>query len=251
MFVSSISAAGNWTALPGARMKVPEVELEDWKVARLGYGQSKLVSERLLAEACRQSDGSIDTAICRVGQVAGPILHGCGRDGLDETSTWQRGMWPQQEWVPSLIASSKALGKLPTILGPLNDVDWIPVDIVASIMVELLTAARRSDPKPKAQFFHVVNPAVKTWTELVPTILKRLGPVQSVSLEDWVDELQRSMDEETIDITSNPAARLLPFFENLQDRAVRFPKAKAALLDTKRTVKCSHTLSSLSKVDAE
>lgn len=119
-----ISAVRNWNSLPGARKGVPEVEVEDFKTARLGYGQSKLVAERILVDTARLS--RVTTSLCRVGGVAGPIWHG------------EHGEWRRQEWVLSLIASSKILWLLPRHLGPLDEVDWIPVDYLVSIMVELL-----------------------------------------------------------------------------------------------------------------
>ncbi|KAH7009835.1 hypothetical protein EDB80DRAFT_713952 [Ilyonectria destructans] len=80
----------------------------------MGYGQSKFVSERLLDTAARETD--IPCIICRVGQIAGP--------------TTAAGMWLKQEWLPSLIASSKYLGKLPESLGHIDTVNWIPVDLL-------------------------------------------------------------------------------------------------------------------------
>ena len=71
-FVSSISVVGRWGTLAGASSKVPEEILGDWRTAKMGYGQSKLLSERLLAEGAKTH--GIKTTICRVGQVAGPVL---------------------------------------------------------------------------------------------------------------------------------------------------------------------------------
>ncbi|KAH9983958.1 hypothetical protein F4779DRAFT_612381, partial [Xylariaceae sp. FL0662B] len=91
-FISSIGAVS------GQAGEVPEQVYDTWCTPEQnGYGESKFVSERLLHTAAREAD--IPTVICRVGQVAGP--------------TKEAGMWPKQEWLPSLIASSKYLGKLP------------------------------------------------------------------------------------------------------------------------------------------
>lgn len=43
----------------------------------------------------------------------------------------------------------------------------------------------------------------------------------------------------------------MPFFENLQDKAIRFPNANAAILDTERTARGGKTLTRLSKVAPE
>lgn len=131
VFVSSISAAGNWGALPGARASVPESLLDDWKVARLGYGQAKLVAERIIDEATRVS--GLEGVVVRVGQVAGPVERGL------------EGAWPRQEWLPSLVRSSAALGALPAGLGPLDRVDWVPVDTLAKIVGELVGDGSTAD----------------------------------------------------------------------------------------------------------
>ena len=91
----------------------------------MGYAQSKHIAERVLGHASRIA--GIPATICRVGQVAGPVnIQGEG------------GCWNKQEWLPSLIASSKHLGKLPESLGPNDVIDWIPVDVLSKVLVELM-----------------------------------------------------------------------------------------------------------------
>ena len=52
----------------------------------MGYGESKYVSE-LLLEAGAEKAG-VAAIICRVGQLAGPVVKG--------------GIWNKQEWLPSV-----------------------------------------------------------------------------------------------------------------------------------------------------
>ena len=52
----------------------------------MGYGESKYVAERLLELAAEEF--GVSAAICRVGQLAGPVEKG--------------GMWSKQEWLPSV-----------------------------------------------------------------------------------------------------------------------------------------------------
>lgn len=54
----------------------------------MGYGESKYVAERLLEIAA--GEFGVSAAICRVGQLAGPVKKG--------------GMWSKQEWLPSVSA---------------------------------------------------------------------------------------------------------------------------------------------------
>jgi thioester reductase-like protein len=122
-FISSITAVGK---LLDRHQILPEAVSTDlnWDSPdELGYGQSKFIAERLPHDAARES--GIKTAICRVGQVAGPTI--------------EVGMWPQKEWLPSLVESSRVMGKLPDSLGKMGVVDWITVDVLGKSMVELVS----------------------------------------------------------------------------------------------------------------
>ncbi len=52
----------------------------------MGYGESKYIGE-LLLEAGAEKLG-VPAIVCRVGQLAGPVLKG--------------GVWSKQEWLPSV-----------------------------------------------------------------------------------------------------------------------------------------------------
>lgn len=107
-FISSVSAIGAYSPENGP--SVPEVIFHDPSVSlRQGYGESKHVSERICFAA---SKCGIPTSIHRVGQIGGP--------------TTPKGMWNKQEWLPSLIATSKTLKNIPTSLGSMA-VRWVPV----------------------------------------------------------------------------------------------------------------------------
>jgi thioester reductase-like protein len=240
LFISSVSAAGNWNAVPGARHKVPEEEIDDWKVARLGYGRSKLVSERLIAEAVRAK--KISAAICRVGQVCGPVDHGV------------KGSWPRQEWLPSLITSSISMGVIPESLGPMDDVDWIPVDRLAEALTELVFC--RQD-NASISYYHLVNPHPIRWSTLLPAVLARVqhssdgSSAQSiglVSFTEWVNILQELSTRQDADIGNIPAIKLNGFFHDLQQKAIHVPRARAALLEVKKTVKVSKSMATMQAV---
>ena len=240
-FISSISVASDWGAVAGARAQVPEMILEDWRLASMGYGQSKLVSERLLAEASKIS--GIRTSVCRVGQVAGPVLRGT------------KGAWNKREWLPSLIASSKYLRKVPKDLGPMEVIDWIPVDWLGKIIVELLPAqwmaslgSEVREERAKTAVYHIVNPSHATWASLLPTATRHFpNDVLRVTFLDWVSALQQSASKGE-SLSENPAVKLLPFFERLQDKALRFPRARAATLDMQQTARHSESLMRLEPV---
>lgn len=119
-FISTISTVMEWPV--NHTRKMPEAVIDDWSLPQpIGYAESKHVSERLLEEASHVSGVPVD--ICRVGQVAGP--------------TSQMGRWSMREWFPSLVASSAFMGVIPENLGPMEMVDWVPVDLLANVILDL------------------------------------------------------------------------------------------------------------------
>lgn len=251
-FLSTISAMMNSNNLSHDN-RIPEAESDDWNDPEdNGYAESKYVAERLLATACRQT--GIQTTICRIGQIAGPI-HG-------------HGIWPRREWLPSLIASSKYLGMLPSSLGPLNTVDWIPVDAAAQIIVELLPnqlvspnsqpgGSANRDPmkgedETEPMVYHVINPCTRTWPDLLPTVRSNLGITESplVSLTSWIDALHRSLHTSTDASEVNPAVKLIPFFEKLHMQ-LRTAKNKPLIFHTEETARRSVTMARLGPVTNE
>lgn len=105
-FISSVGTI----LKPGTTIPVEAPFEEPESVMLQGYAESKFVSERICALA--SSFSGVPTTIHRVGQIAGP--------------TTEHGLWNKQEWLPSLLATSKTLGMVPTELGNMS-VDWIPV----------------------------------------------------------------------------------------------------------------------------
>ena len=93
LFTSSISTLGHWLVKhPGE--KVPERAFHDFSIPMpMGYGESKYVAERLLELAAKKH--GVSAAICRIGQLAGPVRRG--------------GMWSKQEWLPSVSTGPQAL----------------------------------------------------------------------------------------------------------------------------------------------
>jgi hypothetical protein len=158
-----------------------------------------------------------------------------------------------------------SLGALPATLGPTEVVDWVPVDLAAKIIVELsmvAIAGGTSTPLPKRgdkaapAFFHVVNPHQSDWKSLTPTILQHMPEeTRTVPFIEWVDLLKQSEKAgqgfQGVDEGENPAAKLIDFFDNLQDRAKRFPKARTALLETVKMQRASPTMAELEPVGSE
>ncbi|QRV95029.1 L-aminoadipate-semialdehyde dehydrogenase [Ceratobasidium sp. AG-Ba] len=112
IFTSSISVAG--VGKIGGGLPEGYISL-DQSTKRIGYGESKLVAEKMLESA---RSAGLETCIVRFGQLTG-----------DKSS----GSWSSTDWVPSVIASSLSVGCLPDALGI---VSWIPLDIAATTAID-------------------------------------------------------------------------------------------------------------------
>ena len=216
LFLSSISTVQNWKPSDDSNdttAKVPEQIFRDWAVSQpLGYAEAKHVSEIILQEASAIS--GLDVTICRVGQIAGPVLRG------------QKGMWQKQEWLPSLIFSSCAMKKIPQSLGALNEIDWIPVDILGEIIAEIMVGSTtRTEMTGQCRITQIVNRQSIPWDRLLPAILEAL-PMnrrpEVVPFAEWVEALQ--VEEQTSltseDVVNIPALKLVNFFTSTQQYQV-------------------------------
>ena len=222
LYVSSVSAV---SSLPSAT--VPEEIIQDSLAsAEMGYGESKYVAERILGYAARKLSLRID--IARVGQIAGPIL--------------SAGEWNMNEWFPSLVRSSLYLGTIPTSLGPSQDrVDWIPIDVLAQIMMELIGLSGEAPEGPSnmrrsrghISVFNLLNLHPVEWKSLLPKVVATLSstsvrnggnPVETDNLNHWLRTSREKMEEQMGAVQSddkdvelllklNPAFKLLTFYE--------------------------------------
>ncbi|KAJ6102213.1 hypothetical protein N7486_004640 [Penicillium sp. IBT 16267x] len=224
-FVSSISTVGTWS--PAMGPSVPEVPMEDCAVALAqGYGESKHVVERICLEASRRS--RVATTIYRVGQIAGP--------------TSPSGQWNPHEWLPTIIATSKALGKVPNRLGAIA-VDWIPVDTLASIMTELVNTRHANRSLDLCSVFHLTNPSTVPWSSLIPAIQEKYSGVEPIDLAEWVGELEKIEKPTAVDVAQKPGLKLLDFYKSLLSENSLVTK-----LEVKRTQEASATMRTLGPI---
>ncbi|KAA1469655.1 acetyl-CoA synthetase-like protein [Dentipellis sp. KUC8613] len=186
-FTSSIASAGALTGTP-----VPEEPIEDPAVClSQGYARSKFVCERILALAAAKTP--VRTLAFRLGQISGDSVHG---------------IWNATDNVPVLVRGCQELGAIPTDWLPF--VSWVPVDTVASTVVDVCLDRARG-----AGTFHVANPKPTPWKELVPVLERALvtkggKPFEKIDMRAWIDRLTAS--EESAE--ANPAIKLIAFFEN-------------------------------------
>ncbi|KAF7929570.1 hypothetical protein EAE99_004474 [Botrytis elliptica] len=261
-FISSISTVGNWD-LNGSNTpsssgyftpsqsetepmlmqpRVPEILYEDWSLPQgLGYGQSKFVAERLITTACKIAN--IPASIYRVGQIA----------GLKSRS----GKWNEQERFPLILKSSTYLKVLPSSLGPLEAVDWIPVDILGKVVYELVTSSNHDILETDSTIesfsgspgvYHLVNPKRTTYSDVILPRLQSILDLPTIPFEEWVQRLcDSAANMQDIDINDNPAVKIRGFYEGLVEKQ---KKGRSQVwLDTEKAVEGSATLKSMDPID--
>jgi thioester reductase-like protein len=203
-FVSSISSAGSCSTA------VPEHILHDYSVpSPMGYGHSKYVSERILDTVA--SKFQVPMHVFRVGQVAGPVLRG------------NKGEWNRQEWFPSLVKSSGGLGVVPSTIGGMDGVDWIPVDILGRIITELISAPKPSASKfaKGARVFNLVNPTPAKFADLIPAIKayfleKYAKDIDNTAFKEWLELLKSKDASDPKVLEELPALKIVDFFESIK-----------------------------------
>ncbi|GIZ41761.1 hypothetical protein CKM354_000505600 [Cercospora kikuchii] len=231
-FISSVGAVSSLRQPQGADGRprpVPEEPIGDWSAASTegGYGQSKLVAERILATAAK--DAGIPCAICRVGQIAGPSPG--------------EGDWQRNEWLPTLVVSSRNMGCLPTSLGSFNNVDWVPIDLAAKIVLDFVGHAGKKllESPNQPQIYHAVNPRPTPWQSLLPAVQSSLAVEKTVPFEEWIDKLTRLGDQ---DINRYPAVKLANFYRSLL-------AAEDVRLDTLESRRASWALNEMKPVTGD
>ena len=167
LFLSSISAVLN----SKVTTLVEESITSDFGAAAAnGYGEAKLVSERLLDHAA--SKLSIPVTIVRICQLTGSV---------DKSAKWK-----SSEWLPSMIVSSKHLRTLPESLsvaskGDDHTIDWVPVDLIPPILLELAFAQFASHGNSESavpaspRVFHVSSHHTSSWSPLLPAIASTIA----------------------------------------------------------------------------
>jgi hypothetical protein len=140
---------------------------------------------------------------------------------------------------------------LPSSLGSQDSVTWIPVDILASIIVELVSndcsPSQAADAKPWTKYYHLENPHVGKWSSFVPAIQQHFSKekLQVVSLGEWVDKLEASGKAPGADASQNPALKLMDMFQGLKQAH------ESVNMDTTKTRERSKVMQSLPAVNED
>ena len=245
-FISSISSVLNHHTSPPSPVG-EEIILDTKCPSPMGYGESKYIAERLLSHAATEM--SLSVRIARVGQIAGPVK--------------SSGQWNKWEWLPSLVLSSLHIGAVPESLGSGQDqLDWVPIDLLAEILVELTLNPPIEKEVSDTEIFHPLHPHPVTWTSLLPIILETLRQtgggkaMETVPFASWLRRVRADVESTSggpanhTDIEArlklNPAVKLLEFYEALLEGG-----EKRAELDTSKAKAASGKLRDLEALRPE
>ncbi|EIW83469.1 acetyl-CoA synthetase-like protein [Coniophora puteana RWD-64-598 SS2] len=204
VFVSSVAAVQGWSPERGP---VPEAVVDEADVALgSGYGESKYIGEKIVAES------GLEGTCVRVGQIAG----GPG------------GIWPTTEWVPIVVKSSVVFGAMPELPG---DVSWIPVNAVASALVHIcLKLCSPHDDTYIPPVLNLVHPHPAAFLELVEAmrdavaakkrLLSKDDDLPLVSYDEWLSRLE-DLEKGQVHwaggkkLSEVPALKIIDFLRNL------------------------------------
>ncbi|KAF5322455.1 hypothetical protein D9619_001794 [Psilocybe cf. subviscida] len=188
MFTSSVAQGLSWDRSKGAYPE--EIPTEAVYSTGSGYGESKYVAERILAQS------GIKGTSFRVGQITGGKPNGA---------------WAISDWVPILVKSSIVLGILPLQAGVTS---WVPMDAVASTILDVALGPN----SPKA--INLVHPRPVQFDSLVEDINNTLvsqgiveQKLRAAPIQEWfslLEPLAEGASDE--DIKQVPAIKLLEFF---------------------------------------
>ncbi|EME44394.1 hypothetical protein DOTSEDRAFT_88564 [Dothistroma septosporum NZE10] len=214
-FCSSVSAT---VRTPGG--VVPEALPESFLYAqRMGYAQSKHVTEHLCDRATRST--GIKARVLRVGQVMGDTQHG---------------VWNSTEAIPLILQTAKTVGALPALDERLS---WLPVDVVAQSFIDIGTSDTGKT------FFNLVNHGTFHWTHDLLPLLRNVGvEFEEANQREWIRRLRASNPDAVV----NPPIKLVDFFAGKYDSE---EKQGSLTYDTTAARECSEALREVKIIDRE
>ncbi|KAE9396157.1 hypothetical protein BT96DRAFT_1021518 [Gymnopus androsaceus JB14] len=176
LFTSSIASAQSWDAK--TQGLYPEEVVMDAKYAvGGGYGESKYVTERILAKS------GLEATSFRLGQLTGGAPNGA---------------WATSDWVPIIVRSSISIGTLPDAVGV---VSWIPMDAVCSALLDV--GFNRESVPIAVNVVHPRPGEKHLSSDSLPLVL----------YHEWVDAVEQHARNPTEKDTTNiPAVKLIDFY---------------------------------------
>jgi thioester reductase-like protein len=177
-----------------------------------GYTQSKLVAEYIMQRAAE--DVGAWASNFRIGQIVGDT---------------KLGLWNENEAPPLMIRSALTLGCLPALdlvrltrpakggyrfLTDIQDCSWIPLDTLASAIVEIVTMSQQQPPR---LVYNMCSPRTFSWkNDLLPKLAAAGLKFKTVGVDEWIAKLKDYGASHSLDIVAAtcPAIKLLDFWEH-------------------------------------
>jgi thioester reductase-like protein len=225
MFCSSVS-----TALGSPSNEIPEKPIA-LDCALMGYGQSKLVGERIVSSA---RDSGARAYSLRIGQVSGHS---------------KKGLWNDSEALPLMIRSALTIRALPDLAQACS---WLPVDKLACSILELAktcsSPAEIEDSQGSCSYaanrddsiYNLCNPRSFPWSCLLDTLEHGGFEFDTLPFEEWLHRLRES--EARGEERANPAVKLIHYYEQMHGVQSSFGASKSKIFITERAERDSVTL---------
>jgi hypothetical protein len=182
----------------------------------------------------------------------------------------------RNEWLPSLVLCSRYIGVVPDSLGPkrsnssgVSNINWVPIDQLAGIIVELTFDLSQDKNSPGMHVYHPINPRPIASDSLLPTVKSILEDTLSVEpaptanyikiipFQAWIEHLQStgaavtgsSISGVSADVVyRNPAIKLLDFYKSLLNLDESAP---SCTFDIRKTSEASQSLKILEPIRVE
>ncbi|AEO67399.1 polyketide synthase [Thermothielavioides terrestris NRRL 8126] len=194
-FISSIATVGCYASQPSGQAcptRVPEERMSVSSVLPTGYGDAKLVCERMLDATLHKYPDRFRAMVVRIAQIAGSAVSG---------------YWNPVEHFAFVVKSAQTLRALPGLTGTLS---WCPVTDVATVLGELMLSG---DDREVFPIYHIENPSRQPWEDMIRVLADALNVPREniVSFDEWLRRVRRFPG--SIE-TDNPAGRLVDFLEH-------------------------------------
>jgi len=185
VFLSSTAAFANY---PGPEHEIPECIYDDVTLPLdQGYAESKYLAERLLVRASQAT--GLPVTIVRAGQLSGST---------------RTGAWNTKEVIPVFFRSASLLGYIPDVL---PNVRWIPTDIAARILTDIILRDNMSS-QDSVVVRHIESTHVLDGHTLVRALVNTSGGgLSTTSVDSWLSKAKDAGEKV-------PAGRLLDVFQN-------------------------------------
>ncbi|EMD36404.1 hypothetical protein CERSUDRAFT_84555 [Gelatoporia subvermispora B] len=189
VFLSSVAAVANYG---GPESEIPEKIFQDTSLPiHQGYAEAKFLAERLLVTASQRS--GLPVTIIRGGQLSGSA---------------RTGAWNVMEVIPIFFQSCHLLDLVPNVL---PDVRWMPTDIAAMVLLDILL--KDAGPTNEPSVFHLESAHVLRGQNLLKSLIAASqGRLKQTTTKDWLEEVKNHAEEV-------PASRLLDVYEGWLARA--------------------------------